>query len=174
MRVRPDSGCGQPGCQVCRRRQRQDQPRAVTEALKAGWADGFPGRRRAGRGCGHGGMRLAARPGHRPGPVSRRQRAGTVVQDGGGGIPGSSRSLDHSRRGAGRSGDARGRPGLHPATRRGMLLGMATDPMDPATAVTWGPFIQAAYEQFVSAPSEVNPSAIRTCPPATRWCARSR
>src|SRR6266516_2237783 len=30
---------------------------------------------------------------------------------------------------------------------------MATDPMDPATAVTWGPFIQAAYEQFVSPPA---------------------
>ena len=45
-----------------------------------------------------------------------------------------------------------------------MLHGMATDPMDPATAVTWGPFIQAAYEQFVSHPSEVNPSTIKNMP----------
>ena len=45
-----------------------------------------------------------------------------------------------------------------------MLQGMATDPMDPATAVTWGPFIQAAYEQYVSHPSEVNPAAITNMP----------
>jgi hypothetical protein len=45
-----------------------------------------------------------------------------------------------------------------------MLQGMATDTMDPATAVTWGPFIQAAYEQFVSDPSELNPSAIKNMP----------
>ena len=48
-----------------------------------------------------------------------------------------------------------------------MLQGMATDTMDPATAVTWGPFIQAAYEQFVSAPGEVNPSAIKNMPAGT-------
>jgi hypothetical protein len=45
-----------------------------------------------------------------------------------------------------------------------MLQGMATDTMDPATAVTWGPFIQAAHEQFVSDPSEVNPSTIKNMP----------
>src|SRR5690349_1396026 len=42
-RVRPDSGCGQPGCQVCRSRQRQDEPRAVTEARKVGCAGGWAG-----------------------------------------------------------------------------------------------------------------------------------
>ena len=41
---------------------------------------------------------------------------------------------------------------------------MATDTMDPATAVTWGPFIQAAYEQYVSDPGEVNPSSIKNMP----------
>jgi len=41
---------------------------------------------------------------------------------------------------------------------------MATDTMDPATAVTWGPFIQAAYEQYVSDPGEVNPSTIKNMP----------
>ena len=45
-----------------------------------------------------------------------------------------------------------------------MLQGMATDTMDPATAVTWGPFIRAAYEQFVSAPGEVNPATIKNMP----------
>ena len=38
------------------------------------------------------------------------------------------------------------------------------NPMDPATAVTWGPFIQAAYEQFVSDPSQVNPASITNMP----------
>ena len=38
------------------------------------------------------------------------------------------------------------------------------NPMDPATAVTWGPFIQAAYEQFVSAPTQVNPATIKNMP----------
>jgi hypothetical protein len=45
-----------------------------------------------------------------------------------------------------------------------MLHGMTTDSMNPATAVTWGPFIQAAYEQFVSHPGEVNPPAIKNMP----------
>jgi hypothetical protein len=45
-----------------------------------------------------------------------------------------------------------------------MLHGMPTDTMNPATAVTWGPFIQAAHEQFVSAPSEINPSTIKNMP----------
>jgi hypothetical protein len=37
---------------------------------------------------------------------------------------------------------------------------MAADPMNPVTAVTWGPFIQAAYEQFASDPGQANPAAI--------------
>src|SRR5215475_15934011 len=41
---------------------------------------------------------------------------------------------------------------------------MATDTMNPAAAVTWGPFIQAAYEQFVSDPGEVNPATIKNMP----------
>src|SRR5215469_11406743 len=41
---------------------------------------------------------------------------------------------------------------------------MAADPMNPATAVTWGPFIQAAYEQFVSDPSQANPAAVKNMP----------
>ena len=41
---------------------------------------------------------------------------------------------------------------------------MANDTMNPVTAVTWGPFIQAAYEQFVSAPGQVNPAAITNMP----------
>ena len=41
---------------------------------------------------------------------------------------------------------------------------MATDAMNPATAVTWGPFVQAAYDQFVSDPGESNPSAIKNMP----------
>ena len=41
---------------------------------------------------------------------------------------------------------------------------MTTDTMNPATAVTWGPFIQAAHEQFVSHPGEVNPPAIKNMP----------
>jgi triacylglycerol lipase len=36
--------------------------------------------------------------------------------------------------------------------------------MNPTTAVTWGPFIQAAYEQFVSDPGQVNPAAITNMP----------
>ena len=41
---------------------------------------------------------------------------------------------------------------------------MAADPMNPVTAVTWGPFIQAAYEQFASAPGQANPAAITNVP----------
>jgi hypothetical protein len=41
---------------------------------------------------------------------------------------------------------------------------MAADPMNPVTAVTWGPFIQAAYEQFASAPGQANPAAITNMP----------
>src|SRR6266550_1943555 len=152
MRARPDSGCGQAVCQVYRRRQRHDEPTAVTEARKAG------------RGCGHGGMRLAARPGYRP-----AGRAGGNAQHGqcGGGDQQSPAPHDPwIIAAARRAGPATpgGRSGLHPATRTGMLHGMATDTMDPATAVTWGPFIQAAFEQFVSAPGEVNPSAIKNMP----------
>jgi triacylglycerol lipase len=41
---------------------------------------------------------------------------------------------------------------------------MADNTMDPATAVTYGPFIQAAYEQFVSNPGQVNPATIKNMP----------
>ena len=41
---------------------------------------------------------------------------------------------------------------------------MPTDPMNPATAITWGPFIQAAYDQYTSDPSQVNPAAITNMP----------
>ena len=41
---------------------------------------------------------------------------------------------------------------------------MAPDPMNPATAVTWGPFIQAAYDQYVSNPSEPNPATVKNMP----------
>ena len=41
---------------------------------------------------------------------------------------------------------------------------MAKDTMDPASAVTWGPFVQAAYDQYVSDPGESNPSAIKNMP----------
>jgi triacylglycerol lipase len=42
---------------------------------------------------------------------------------------------------------------------------MPADTMNPATAVTWGPFIQAAYDQFVSDPGQINPAAIKNMPP---------
>jgi len=42
---------------------------------------------------------------------------------------------------------------------------VAGDTFDPAIAVTWGQFVQAAHDQFVSDPSESNPSAIRNMPP---------
>ncbi len=41
---------------------------------------------------------------------------------------------------------------------------MPADIMNPATAVTWGPFIQAAYEQFASDPGQVNPATIEHMP----------
>ncbi len=41
---------------------------------------------------------------------------------------------------------------------------MPTDTMNPATAVTWGPFIQAAYDQYASDPSQPNPAAITNMP----------
>ena len=41
---------------------------------------------------------------------------------------------------------------------------MPTDAMNPATAVTWGPFIQAAYDQYVSDPGQSNPAAIKNMP----------
>jgi triacylglycerol lipase len=41
---------------------------------------------------------------------------------------------------------------------------MAADSMNPATAVTWGPFIQAAYEQFASDPGQLNPATIENMP----------
>jgi hypothetical protein len=41
---------------------------------------------------------------------------------------------------------------------------MPVDSMNPATAVTWGPFIQAAEAQYASDPSQVNPTAIKNMP----------
>jgi triacylglycerol lipase len=41
---------------------------------------------------------------------------------------------------------------------------MPTDTMDPATAVTYGPFIQAAEAQYSSDPSQVNPATITNMP----------
>jgi triacylglycerol lipase len=41
---------------------------------------------------------------------------------------------------------------------------MATDTMNPATAVTWGPFIQAAYDQYASDPGQLNPATIANLP----------
>jgi triacylglycerol lipase len=41
---------------------------------------------------------------------------------------------------------------------------MPADIMNPATAVTWGPFIQAAYGQFASDPGQVNPATIEHMP----------
>src|SRR5216684_191148 len=41
---------------------------------------------------------------------------------------------------------------------------MPTDPMNPATAVTWGPFIQAAFDQYASDPGQINPAAIKNMP----------
>jgi len=38
---------------------------------------------------------------------------------------------------------------------------MPTDTMNPATAVTWGPFIQAAYDQFASDPGQSNLAAVK-------------
>jgi predicted lipase len=39
-----------------------------------------------------------------------------------------------------------------------------TDSMNPATAVTWGPFIQAASAQYYSNPSEINPPTVKNMP----------
>jgi hypothetical protein len=36
--------------------------------------------------------------------------------------------------------------------------------MNPATAVTWGPFIQAAYNQYVSDPGQANPATVKNMP----------
>jgi triacylglycerol lipase len=41
---------------------------------------------------------------------------------------------------------------------------MPADIMNPATAVTWGPFIQAAYAQFTSHPGELSPATIDNMP----------
>jgi len=35
---------------------------------------------------------------------------------------------------------------------------MPADTMNPATAVTWGPFIAAAAQQYTSDPSQLNPA----------------
>ena len=41
---------------------------------------------------------------------------------------------------------------------------MPTDTMDAATAVTYGPFIQAAEAQYSSHPSQVSPATITNMP----------
>ena len=41
---------------------------------------------------------------------------------------------------------------------------MPTDSMNPATAVTWGPFVQAAEAQYSSDPSQVSPAEITDMP----------
>ena len=41
---------------------------------------------------------------------------------------------------------------------------MPTDTMNPETAVTWGPFIQAAAAQYASDPGELNPASIKGMP----------
>ena len=41
---------------------------------------------------------------------------------------------------------------------------MPLDTMNPATAVTWGPFVQAAEAQYASDPSQANPAAIKNMP----------
>jgi len=41
---------------------------------------------------------------------------------------------------------------------------MTADTMNPATAVTWGPFIQAAEAQYASDPGQVNPATITNMP----------
>jgi hypothetical protein len=41
---------------------------------------------------------------------------------------------------------------------------MAADVMNPATAVTWGPFVQAAEAQYAADPGQVNPATITRMP----------
>ena len=41
---------------------------------------------------------------------------------------------------------------------------MPADTMNPATAVTWGPFIAAAAQQYTSDPSQLNPATITGMP----------
>jgi triacylglycerol lipase len=41
---------------------------------------------------------------------------------------------------------------------------MATDTMNPATAVTWGPFVQAAEHQYTVDPNELSPATIANMP----------
>ena len=41
---------------------------------------------------------------------------------------------------------------------------MPADSMDPTTAVTYGPFIQAAQAQYTSDPSQVNPASVKNMP----------
>ena len=41
---------------------------------------------------------------------------------------------------------------------------MPTDTMDPTTAVTYGPFIQAAEAQYSSDPSQLSPATIKNMP----------
>jgi triacylglycerol lipase len=41
---------------------------------------------------------------------------------------------------------------------------MPADSMNPTTAVTWGSFVQAAYEQFANDPGQINPATIEHMP----------
>jgi triacylglycerol lipase len=41
---------------------------------------------------------------------------------------------------------------------------MTADTLNPITAVTWGPFVQAAEAQYTSDPSQVNPATITNMP----------
>jgi hypothetical protein len=46
--------------------------------------------------------------------------------------------------------------------------------MNPAAAVSWGSFVQAAYDQYASDPGQANPAAIMNMPAGYTLCARSR
>ena len=47
--------------------------------------------------------------------------------------------------------------------------------MIPATAVGWGSFVQAAYDQYAHDPGQPSPATITNMPTGyTRWCAPSR
>src|SRR5436305_6180052 len=43
-------------------------------------------------------------------------------------------------------------------------MAMLTETMHPETAVTWGSFVQAAYQQYASDPGQINPAEIANMP----------
>jgi triacylglycerol lipase len=53
---------------------------------------------------------------------------------------------------------------LAPTYRKEKAAIMPANAMDPTTAVTWGPFVQAAEAQYTSDPSQVNPATITNMP----------